>query len=136
MARLTNVTITEVRERAGLAREHLQIALERLEMCRLRPDRSPEAQAAASNAVLAGIAASDAICGKALGHHSSGDDHRAATALLKTVAPDGADLSAKLGRLLSDKSILQYGTYCTRPTAERAVKDAEALVRALGSRSL
>ncbi|NYD86948.1 hypothetical protein [Cellulomonas oligotrophica] len=62
MARVVKMTVTDVRERAGTAREHLQVALERLEMCVANPDRSSEAQVAVS----AAIAAADALCGHAL----------------------------------------------------------------------
>lgn len=136
MARVVTVTPAQARERAALAREHLQIAAERLEMCRLRPERSSEAQAAASNAVLAAIAASDALCGHALGQRAADQDHRSATALLASVQPDGTRLANKLGRLLSDKTVLQYGTFCTRATAAQAVRDAELLVDALAPRGL
>ncbi|SFK44816.1 hypothetical protein [Cellulomonas sp. KH9] len=136
MARVVTMNLSQARERAALAREHLQIAAERLEMCRLRPDRSSEAQAAASNAVLAAIAASDALCGQALGQHAADHDHRAATTLLRTVEPDGPRLANKLGRLLSDKTVLQYGTFCTRATAEQAVRDARSLVDAVDSRGM
>ena len=136
MARVVKVNLAQARERAGLAREHLQIALERLEMCRARPERSPEAQAAASNAVLAAIAASDALCGHALGERAADQDHGTATTLIKTVQPDGVRLANKLRRLLSDKTLLQYGTYCTPVTAEQAVRDAKVLVDALDSRGL
>jgi hypothetical protein len=40
-------------------------------------------------AILAGIAASDAICCVRLGRYHRGDDHRGATELLQTATPDG-----------------------------------------------
>lgn len=39
-------------------------------------------------------------------------------------------------RLLNDKSIFQYGTFCTRAVAEKACKDAQALIAALDARNL
>ncbi|GAA4626526.1 hypothetical protein GCM10023113_23820 [Cellulomonas oligotrophica] len=56
--------------------------------------------------------------------------------MLSRVQPDGSRLAARLRRLLSDKSVLQYGTYCTRATAERATHDARLLVDALDQRGL
>lgn len=66
-------------------------------------------KAAISNAVLAGIAASDAACCKALGRVSRSDDHRAAQLLLARVTPGGDAAASALGRLLAVKSASQYG---------------------------
>lgn len=44
---------------------------------------SAESKVAGSNAILAGIAAADAICGLVLGERSAGDDHTQAINLLK-----------------------------------------------------
>jgi len=51
---------------------------------------------AAGNAVLAGIAASDAICCVRLGCRHRGEDHRGATELLKTATVDGDRLAVTL----------------------------------------
>lgn len=136
MGRVAKTTASDVRQRASSAREHLQVALERLDMCDGNPAPSSEAQVAASNAVLAAIAAGDALCGHAFGERSADQDHRTASDMVKRVRPDGPSLAAKLGRLLSDKSILTYGAFCTRATAERAVRDAAAVVAALDARGL
>jgi hypothetical protein len=50
-----------------------------------------ERKAAASSAVLAGIAAADAACCTVLGERSRSQDHRDATRLVRDVAPGGAD---------------------------------------------
>ncbi|MDF2443383.1 MAG: hypothetical protein JWR01_1586 [Subtercola sp.] len=121
----------DVSERAGTAREHLQVAQERLGYAARVEGGSAEAQVAASNAILAGIAAADAICGRALGERSNDSDHRAAVALLATVRPNGIELSLQLARLLSDKSQHQYGGYVTQGRAGKAVKWAEQLVDAM-----
>ncbi|WP_100349306.1 hypothetical protein [Luteimicrobium subarcticum] len=113
MARVTAVTAADVRQRAATAREHFQVTLERLEIALGRPGPSPEAQVAASNAVSAAIAACDALCGDALGQHASGQDHRAAVAMLSSIRPDGQSLGRRLSRLLNDKTLFQYGTFCT-----------------------
>src|SRR5450756_2276296 len=131
MARTAKTTPAELRQRAGAAREHLQVALERLAYVHGKPDPSAEAQVAASNAISAGIAATDAICGAVLGERANDQDHRAAVELLATVKPDGSALASRLRRLLKDKSLLQYGGFCTPAVARTAVRDAQALVDAL-----
>lgn len=82
--------------------------------------------------VLAGIAASDAICCARLGERSSSDNHSDATALLKRAAPQ---LVAPLQRLLSGKSAAAYGA-----TAASVHRQAEARSAALklidGARAL
>lgn len=122
---------TSITEGAGTAREHLQVAEERVGYAAQTEGASAEAQVAASNAINAGIAASDAICGKALGERSNDADHRTAVALLASVRPNGVKLSTHLARLLADKSQHQYGGYVTRKRAERAVKHARNLVDAM-----
>jgi hypothetical protein len=133
MARIMKTTPADLRQRAGTAREHLQVALERLALADGKPDPSAEAQVAASNAISAGIAATDAICGAVLGERANDPDHRAAIELLATVEPEGSTLAGKLRRLLKDKSLLQYGGYCTSAVARTAVRDAQALVDAMGN---
>lgn len=60
-------------------------------------------------AVLAGIAASDAICCVRLGCHHRGDDHRSATGLLEQATPDGKKLATSLVRLVTVKDTAHYG---------------------------
>jgi hypothetical protein len=133
MARTAKTSPADLRQRAGTAREHLQVALERLALVEGRPGPSAAAQVAASNAISAGIAATDAICGAVLGERANDQDHRTAVELLATVKPDGSTLAGKLRRLLKDKSLLQYGGYCTSAVARTAVRDAQALVDAMGN---
>lgn len=113
MARTAKTTPADLRQRAGTAREHLQVALERLAYAEGQADPSAAAQVAAANAISAGIAATDAICGAVLGERANDQDHRAAVELLATVRPGGATLARRLRRLSKDKSLLQYGGYCT-----------------------
>ena len=115
----------------GAAREYLQVALERVEYGDGTADPSAAAQVAASNAISAGIAATDAICGAVLGERANDQDHRSAVELLSTVEPGGSALASRLRRLLKDKSLLQYGGFCTPAVARTAVRDAQALVDAL-----
>ena len=96
MARTAKTTSAEVRQRAGAAREHLQVALERVEYGDGTADPSAAAQVAASNAISAGIAATDAICGAVLGERANDQDHRSAVELLSTVEPGGSALAGRL----------------------------------------
>jgi hypothetical protein len=68
-----------------------------------------EQKAAASSAVLAGIAAADAACCSALGQRSRTQDHRDAVAVLRDVTPGGPDAARQLQRLLDIKDASQYG---------------------------
>ncbi len=136
MARVTKMTPADVRARAAIAREHYQVTLERIHIANRTEGPSSEAEVAASNAVSAAIAASDAICGAANGEHVTDQDHSAAIAMLKGVRPDGPALARHLGALLSDKTLFQYGTFCTLKAAEGARKHAEALIEALDKRGL
>jgi len=80
-------------------------------------------------AVLAGIAASDAICCVRLSRYYRGDDHRRATELLQTATPDGRELAVRLERLLGLKDTAYYGaTLVTPANANLAVRWARQLV--------
>lgn len=59
-------------------------------------------------AVNASIAASDAICGFALGKRASGDSHDEAVKLLATATVNGSKYAKDLRRVLSVKSDVQY----------------------------
>jgi hypothetical protein len=86
--------------------------------------------------ILAGIAAADVICCRALGRHAQGDNHVQAVALLRSVQPDGPELSNALGVLLGMKTKAGYGE---RPVmAEdkaRALRRAKQLVDAARQRA-
>jgi hypothetical protein len=83
----------------------------------------------ASLTVLAGIAASDAACCRALGRRSRGPDHRAAADLLKTVSPGGAAAANALNRLLGLKDDAHYGlTSVSRARLRVALRQASDLV--------
>ena len=80
-------------------------------------------------AVLAGIAASDAICCVCLGRYHRGDDHRQATELLQTATPDGRELAVRLTRLLGLKDTAHYGaSLVSYPDAKQALRWATQLV--------
>ncbi len=84
---------------------------------------------AAGLAVLAGIAASDAICATGLGQIHRGDDHRAAADLLAGAVPDGKKLAATFKRLIDVKDEAHYGlTFVPTAKARNAVRWATTLV--------
>lgn len=74
-----------------------------------------------TNYVLAGIAASDAICCFELKAYSRGDDHRQALSQLKKVK-GGDELSKALSALLALKTKSAYGN---KPLTDNDVKKAE-----------
>lgn len=84
---------------------------------------------AAGLAVLAGIAASDAICARRLGEIHRGDDHGAASDLLATATADGRELARTFRRLIDLKDEAHYGiTLLSRQRARNAVRWASTLV--------
>ena len=64
---------------------------------------------AAALAVLAGIAAADAVCCHRLGVRFRGQDHIQAVKLVRQVSPNGDDLGQDLDRLLDLKDNAHYG---------------------------
>ena len=86
---------------------------------------------AASLAVLAGVAASDAACCAVLGQRPRGQDHQEAVKLLSGIASGGAEMGKDLGRLLDMKDNAQYGViYVSEAKARQAVKWAQRIVEA------
>lgn len=86
---------------------------------------------AASLAVLAGIAASDAACCARLGLRPRGQAHEEAVPLLATVRPHGTAMSKDLQRLLARKDSAQYGlTIVGAGEAAKMVGWAQRLVAA------
>jgi len=81
--------------------------------------------------VLAGIAAADVVCCRALGRHAQSENHAEAVALLRSVRPDGPELGTALGALLAIKTMASYGE---RPMSSedqtRAQRRAKQLVDA------
>ena len=93
-----------------------------------------------SLAVLAGIAAADAISGAALGHRSASQSHGDAVALLKSIN-GGAKLAPHLARLVDSKTEAQYAPALLTAgradalltSAQRLVDGMDAFIRALPS---
>jgi hypothetical protein len=85
--------------------------------------------AAATLAVLAGIAAADAACCKALGGRSRADDHRQAEVLVEQIAPGGQEAAKRLRGLIALKSNAQYGFHGVgRSELVRALRQARGMV--------
>jgi hypothetical protein len=88
------------------------------------------ASVAASLAVLAGIAASDAACCARLGRRSRSQDHHDAEALLAEIVPEGRDAAKKLRRLLDLKDTANYGViHISAADLRSAVRRARGLIQ-------
>jgi hypothetical protein len=106
-----------------------------------RPEDLDFNHVAAGNAVLAAIAASDAICCRLLGERSRGQDHREAISLLQTVrfgtgderilARRARQLAGALGDALDLKDQSHYGTSLLGPSeVRRLIRQTQKLVDA------
>ena len=121
MSRETPCGRAEAGRRARMARTYLDVA-EQASLGQSDEGRN----VAAGNAVLAAIAAADALCCLRLGRHARRRDHQEATALLKTVRPDGPALAKDLATVLGVKDIAHYGTVFVSPTVLRSTLRAAA----------
>jgi hypothetical protein len=111
-------------EAAGDARKFLELA----ELVDDEPE-STSLGVSSANAALAGIAAADAACCRALGERSRGEDHRDAVALVAQVSPGGDEAANALARLLAIKNDADYGlTTMSRAKRETALRQARKLV--------
>lgn len=83
----------------------------------------------AALAVLAGIAASDAACCKALGRRSRGQDHHEAEDLLRQIEPGGNRAATTLRRLVNLKDDAHYGFFdVSGQDLQAAIRQAARLV--------
>lgn len=83
----------------------------------------------AALAVLAGIAASDAACCKALGRRSRSDNHHDAERLLEEIARGGKKAANDLRRLINEKDDAQYGFFTISATElKRAIGQARSMI--------
>jgi hypothetical protein len=125
---------------AQIARERLRAARSYLEVARRTTALADESDpyrwsSIASDCVVAGIAAADALCCMALGEHAQGDDHRQAIDLVGRVSPGGAALANALSTLLGMKTVAGYGvTPLNEERATRAMRAASRLVDAARER--
>jgi hypothetical protein len=116
---------------AGDARTRLTAAAAYLDVAELVLDDDSAGMpgVAAGLAVLAGVAASDAICARNLKQIHRGDDHREAADLLETATPDGRALARTFRKLIDLKDESHYGlTLVSRTRARNAVRWATTLV--------
>ena len=117
----------------GEARERRQYAEQQLALAEVGEPwpTAVERKASGSCAVLAGIAAADAICCQRLGRRSRGQDHRTAADLLRRVTPEGEHLGKDLDTVLADKDAMQYGTALVTATRHlRLLRATRRLVHA------
>ncbi|HET6506790.1 MAG TPA: hypothetical protein VFG42_08370 [Baekduia sp.] len=113
------------------ARTRLQDARAHLDLADLHGPTSDAAarKAAISAAVLAGIAAADAVCCAALGERSRSQNHRDATELVHGIAPGGPAAAKRLAQLLDVKDASQYGFKdLTGQRLTAALRQAHAVV--------
>jgi hypothetical protein len=124
-ARTAACGTSEARSRLRTAEAYLETA----DRVLTESDRQEFSNVAAGLAVLAGIAASDAICCIRLSRRHRGDDYRGAAELLEQATPDGKKLATSLIRLLGVKVTGHYGaTLVDGRTAGSAARWARRLV--------
>jgi hypothetical protein len=115
----------DARSRIAHARKFLEVA----ELAAGEGDDIEYSSPSAALAVLAGIAASDAACCRALGRRSRGQNHRQAIELLEQVEPGGKDAASSLRRLLGLKDEAHYGLFDVGgQDLQAALRQARALV--------
>lgn len=125
--RTSPMDATTLRARAAQARAFLDAA-------RLQLGDSPAGNSVAgTNAVHAGIAAADVICGKAIGYRARGESHQESIDLLARAVQD-ATPSKNLARLLGQKSLAGYSpTMLSDARTADLIKYAERLVATMES---
>jgi hypothetical protein len=118
----------------GEARDRRRVAEKFLEVADLTATEDGVAiDVTVGLAVLAGIAAGDAVCLSAAGERYAGPDHGAAADLLARVDPA---LGRRLGDLVGLKPAAHYGSrVLTVDDRTRAVRHAGVLVQAARSRT-
>jgi hypothetical protein len=116
---------------------HLARAIEFFESAEEERRRHPErANAWVTHYILAGIAAADVVCCRALGRHAQSDNHVQAVALLRSVQPSGPELAVALGVLLGMKTKVGYGERAvSTDDRNRAPRRARQLVDAARQRA-
>jgi len=108
---------------------HAQSFLDTAELVLEDTTREGYANVSGALAVLAGIAIADAVCCEVLGRRHRGEDHRAASELLRQAAQVGGRLAQDLDRLLAikDKTSYQSG-FLARADARKAVGWARRMI--------
>jgi len=130
--RLRNCDESIVRGRLAKAEQFLDAAATVRD---LADDEADVGDALVTLCVHAGIAASDVICCKALGHYVQGEDHLQAVAELSKATPDGDRLGNDLRILLQMKNRAEYAAPpVSADQRKRAWRRAESLVESARSR--
>ncbi len=124
-SRVRGASVDDARARLRAANAYLEVA----DLVLIEDRRTEMPGVAAGLAVLAGIAASDAICARRTAQIPRGDDHRFASELLRPATPDGKKLAATFLRLIDIKDQAHYGiTIVPISQARSAVRWASQLV--------
>jgi hypothetical protein len=124
MTQRRRCTLADARARYASAMAFVDVA-DRLAAEAFDPD------VVVTNAVHAGIAASDSLCCLHLGERSTDQDHGSAVTLLARI---DKPLANELSRLLSLKTTAAYETrHVSRTDAKQAVRRARNLVVAAGA---
>jgi hypothetical protein len=124
--RTRDMSRSDVLKRAASARQFLEAARD---IHALHPGST---DVVANNAVHAGIAAADAICGHVLRRSSAGEGHHQAVALLAGAVSKTDPAVSDLRRLVELKTGAAYSPEITSGTnAEKAVTWAARLVAAM-----
>ena len=85
-------------------------------------------------AVLAAVAASDAVCCAVLRMRPRGQDHQQAVVMLRGIAPGGSDMARDLERLLAIKDDAHHGLLAiSSQRAATALRQARRLLAAAGA---
>jgi hypothetical protein len=122
--RTQKCSAAQARRRLGHAREFLSVA----ELVGDENDLE-YGSVAASLAVLAGIASSDAACCKELGERSRSQNHRDAIALLDQITPGGGVAGGHLRGLIDLKDTAHYGLInVSAANLKRALRGASHLL--------
>lgn len=122
MSRQNSCGRDEARHRAAIAANYLEVA----EVAAAGEPDSADRNVAAGNAVLAGIAASDALCCLRLGKRSRDADHAAAVQLLQQV---DHRLGQNLSTVLAVKDFAHYGhDFLTATRLTTVLRAARGLV--------
>lgn len=116
----------QARQRLTRARGFLEVA----KSVAVEDDPALEYRAAAASiAILAGIAAADAACCHSLGQRSRSDDHHHAERLLQEITPGAKAAAGNLRKLIGLKDAAHYG-FITLNAAEmkRTLRQADKLL--------
>lgn len=127
------MSTSAVKQRAEHARAFMAIA----ELSLSDTATPGHTNVAGSNAVLAGVAAADAICGRSLGLRSASENHADAIKLLEQAVPPTSQAPKNLKKLLVSKTDTQYspdlvsGAAALRlvTAAQRLLQDMEKALR-------